>query len=119
NDYYKSKTSSTSRISAVVFFLIATILLKFLVALTGKSFTLLLSDTGTNMLTKVQFTSNWLSDNCSYLVWPLIKGLSWTVASWALLYLDSNEPGINPPATLSPRKARYPSSFHHIGYSSH
>lgn len=80
--------------------------IKVLHVTAGKPITLILNDTGIDMLTKVQFTSNWLSDNCSHLLWPSIKGLSLTVASWTLLYLDSNVPGVNPPATLSPRKTR-------------
>lgn len=72
----------------------------------GKPITSLLNDTGIDMLTKVQLTSNWMSENCGCLLWPSIKGLSWTIAAWTLLYLDSDEPGVNPPVPLSPRKNR-------------
>jgi len=117
----KPKTILTLRVSALlVIAVLLIVLLKFLVVLTGKPITLLLNDTGIDILAKVQFTSNWISDNCSYILWPSIKGLSWTIASCTLLYLDSDVPGVNPPITLSPRKARYSNqnhgTFHHIGY---
>jgi len=117
----KPKTILTLRISALlVIAVVCIVLLKFLVVLTGKPITLLLNDTGIDMFTKVQLTSNWISENCNYFLWPLIKGLSWTVASWTLLYLDSDVPGKNPPTPLSPRKTRCgnqsPATFHHIGY---
>lgn len=66
----------------------------------------ILLDIGTSMLNKVEFSLNWLSENYGHISWPLLKGLSWTIASWTLLYLDSSLPGVNPPTTLSPRKTR-------------
>ncbi|KAG4066622.1 hypothetical protein HA402_007258 [Bradysia odoriphaga] len=98
--------------------IVSVIVLKLLVVLTGKPAASILLDSGAMALAKIQLLSNWLSENCSHLLWPSIKGSSWILFSWMLLYLDSSEPGVNPPTTLSPRQTNYirKSSSHHIGY---
>lgn len=97
---------------------VSVIVLKLLMVLTGKPAASILYDSGVTTLSKIQLLSNWLSENCSHLLWPSIKGSSWILFSWMLLYFDSSQPGVNPPASLSPRRTNYISkaSSHHIGY---
>lgn len=65
---------------------------------------MLLADTSIDMLTKVKISSIWLSTNYGYVLWPICCGIAVSIFTWAMVYFDSDVPGISPPSPLSPRK---------------
>lgn len=81
------------------------LIIKF-VHIAGKSLTMLLADAGSDGVAFVRLTWIWLATNFGHLMWPAVWGILVTVFTWAMVYLDSDVPGINPPSPLSPQKYR-------------
>lgn len=67
---------------------------------------MLLADAGSDGVAFVRLTWIWLATNFGHLMWPAVWGILVTVFTWAMVYLDSDVPGINPPSPLSPQKYR-------------
>lgn len=67
---------------------------------------MLLADAGSDGLTFVRLTWIWLASNFGHLMWPAVCGILVTAFTWAMVYLDSDVPGISPPSPLSPQKYR-------------
>lgn len=53
----------------------------------------------------------------SYLLWPIFCGISVSIFTWIMVYLDSDIPGIKPPSpqiSFSPSKERWDGLFIYI-----
>lgn len=66
--------------------------------------------------------TNWLHHlfigfDLRVLIWALASGLAVGIFTWMIIYMDSVEPGINPPTPISPSKLREVSGHNfHMGY---
>lgn len=67
---------------------------------------MLLADAGSDGLTFVRLSWIWLASTFGHLMWPAVCGILVTLFSWAMIYLDSDVPGISPPSPLSSQKYR-------------
>lgn len=67
---------------------------------------MLFNEASDELLAQAFVSSVWLQDNYNSLYVPFICGLGVTIFSWIIVYLDSDEPGLNPPSPFSPQKAK-------------
>lgn len=60
-------------------------------------------------------TYDWnVQSNIPPIIWPILCGIGMSIFTWVMVYLDSDEPGINPPTPFSPSKSGYELSIKFI-----
>lgn len=71
----------------------------------GKTLPTLFKETGEEMLTKVNQTSDWMQNNYESLAMPFLCGTLVSIFATIIIYFDSDVPGLSPPPPFSPRKS--------------